>query len=168
MTIATFDYYPAVLYALDKISQGMTRTKACAAANITVAVFVKYVKEDERLQDLMVDAEQQGHDAMADALLSPDNNLLYGNTNPQMAKIVSDNIKWYLSKFNPKKFGEKVEIKHEITLDRAITDAMYAGRLRAIEGTTQPALPAPSNEDAIDVEFEIVDSEAELLAELLS
>lgn len=142
-----YDFYPAVLYAIDKISQGYTHTKACAEANISVATFNSYVRKDTQLQDMLMDADQQGYDAMADALLSPDNHLLYGQTNPQMAKVMSDNIKWVLARRDNKRFGDKMEVKHEFTMDRAITDAIDAARQRVHASTPI---------DVVDAEFEVL------------
>lgn len=151
MSSVPYDYVPAVLYAIDKISQGMSPTAACDEANIKIATFEAYVKRDPTLQELYVDAERRGYDAMADALLRPQHHTLYGETNPQMAKVVSDNIKWYLSKKKPKEYGERIEIKHEITLDRAITDAMDKARQRVLERPT------------IDVEYEEIETPPKMI-----
>lgn len=160
MTIP-YDYYPAVLYAIDRISQGKTRTSACDEANIDIGTFDRYVKADVELQTMLAEAEQRGHDAMADALLQPFNHRLYGHTDPKMAKVMSDNIKWLLGKRASKQYGEKLEIKHEITLDRAVVDALSRAKNRAMQGSL-PA-PEPTAEavpDFIDAEFvEIVDDD---------
>jgi hypothetical protein len=155
-----YDYYPAVLYAIDKISQGLTETAACDEANIKIATFRNYIKNDSLLQEQLAEAEQRGRDAMADALVQIDNHSIYGQSNPQMAKVVSDNIKWLLSKRDAKRFGEKLEVTHNITADRAITDALNAGRRRA-------AL-SHDEDDFIDVTPIIVQTEEEILAEILS
>lgn len=169
-----YDYYPAVLYAIDKISQGMSKTQACDKANINIPTFEKYVKEDQQLTMLLVDAERRGYDALADALLQPGNHLLYGETNPQMAKVMSDNIKWLLSKRRPKEFGDRIEIKHEISLDRAITDAMDAARQRATSRTLELSptdyvqLPAPIITEVVSNIVDVLTDDDELLDELLS
>lgn len=160
----SYDYYPAVLYAIDRISQGKTKTAACDDANISIAVFDKYVKENTELQEQLREAEQRGFDAMADALLQPHNHKLYGMTDSKMAKIMSENIKWLLSKRAQKVYGDKLEVKHEITLDRAVVDALARAKGRALQG----ALPAPDASNVVDAEYTVIDNEDDELSYLLS
>lgn len=141
-----YDYYPAVLYALDVISQGDTITEACDQANISVKTFEDYTRRDENLQELRLDAERRGHDALSEALIHIDNHRIHGQSDPKMAKVISDNIKWLLGKKDPKRFGDRIEIKHEMTLDVAITTALEAARQR-----TTPII-GQSVEDAVMVE----------------
>lgn len=136
-----YDYYRAALYAIDQLALGHTLTEACDMAHISVASFERYINDNDQLRQLFEEAERRGHDALTHALLHIDNHRIYGQSNPQMAKVMSDNIKWYLSKKDPKRFGERVQVEHSVTLDRAITDALNAARNRT-------ALPPP---DAIDV-----------------
>lgn len=147
----SYDYYPAVLYALDQIGQGRTLTDACDVSNISVATFDRYVKANPELQTMYEEMVHRGNDAMVDALINIDNHRIHGRSDPKMAKVVSDNIKWVVSKRDSKRFGEKIEVKHEITLDRAIVDALEQARNRVeyvdyVDVT--PALPAPSEDDA--------------------
>lgn len=166
-----YDYYPGVLRAITFISQGLTKTKACDEALIPVATFDSYVKSDVSLGALFMEAEQRGYDAMADALLAPDNHTQYGHTNPQMAKIQSDNIKWFLSKKRPKDYGERIEIKHEITLDRAITDAMDRAKARingtVIEHDPKEMTPVAITTSVISNIVHVVSEDDEIMAELL-
>lgn len=157
-----YDYYPAVLYAIDLVSKGYTKTAACDESNISVATFEKYINDNQQLRDLYEEADQRGADAMADALLQIGHHAIYGESDPKMAKVISDNIKWLLDKRHRKKYGEKVEIQHNITADRAIVDALIAGRNRAAQ-----AQLVYEDADIIDVE-PIVQTDDELLAQLLS
>jgi len=141
MSIIVYDQYPKVLRALELISQGRTQTFACDEAGISIHAFEKATDNDTSLQRLRIEAERRGYDALADGLLTinvlrkPDgSDNPYAETNPQMAKVVSDNIKWVLDKRDRKRFGAHVEIKHEITADKAITDALDAARRRAATG----------------------------------
>lgn len=159
----SYDFYPAVLYALNEISQGRTLTDACDRANISVQTFDAYVKRDKELQAMYEEAVQRGNDAMADALVNIDNHKIHGQSDAKMAKVISDNIKWVLGKRDSKRFGEKIEVKHEITMDRAIVSALEHARNRV---------------PVIDVDYErIVDvtpamltysEDDEILRELLS
>lgn len=130
-----YDYYPAVLYAINVIGQGNTLSEACDQSNISVATFRHWTNKDEQLQAMYDEAEQRSYDAMADALIKIDNHKIHGQSDPKMAKVISDNIKWVLGKRRPKEYGERVQIDTTISVDIAITTALDAARRR-----TAPAL----------------------------
>lgn len=125
-----YDYMPAVLYAIEKISQGETQTAACDLANITIPLFEKYVESNDELQDLLRDAVRRGTDALADSLLDPTHHSRY-TTDPKVMKVVSDNVKWVIGKRDSKRFGDKVTVDVNVTADRAIVEALQAGKRRA-------------------------------------
>lgn len=138
-----YDYYPAVLHALELVGQGQSITAAIAQARITIDAFEKTVNSDPSLQNLLVLAERRGQDALADGLLTMhqqykpgtlEDNPFY-TSDSRMARVLSDNMKWWLEKRNNRKFGQKVEQTVVLTLDRAITDALDAARIRATRGT---------------------------------
>jgi hypothetical protein len=138
-----YELYAAALYVIDEVGQGRTLTSACDMANLSLVSFKRHVASDASLQELLDEAVQRGNDALIDALIDVDTHALYGHLDSKMAKVQSDNIKWVLSKRDPGKFGDKIEIKHEISVDRAITDALAAARNRV-------ALPPPGAvEDAL-------------------
>lgn len=128
-----YENYCAVLYAIEKISQGKTPTAAVDAANISWATFTKYIETVPELATLKDEAEQRGADAMADGLVS-----IFDPTNPyhesdeKKAKIISDNIKWLLSRRFGRKYGEKIEIKQETTITHVITQQLEQARQRSI------------------------------------
>jgi len=154
----TYDYYPAVLYALGLFSQGHTVTEACDQSNIAIAVFERFTKENDELRDMYVEAERRSHDAMADALVNIDNHKVHGQSDPKMAKVISDNIKWVLSKRDTQRFGDRVQVDHSVSVDIAITTALDAARRR-----TAPQIEA---HDVIDAE--IVQDDETLMRQLLS
>jgi hypothetical protein len=160
MTLS-YDYMPAVLYAIDLISQGLTETEACDKSNIRIAVFKRYINDIPQLQELYAEADQRGADAMADALVSIDNHKHYGRSDPKMAKVISDNIKWVLSKRKVKQYGDRVVVEHSVTMDRAITDALIAARNRG----SKNFLPSPTVEATFS---EIEESDEEIMRQLLS
>lgn len=140
-----YDHYPAVLQAIDLLSQGNTLTKACDDANLSISTFYHYVRKDEELNAMYVEADQRGSDAMADALVNIDNHRVHGQSDPKMAKVISDNIKWVLGKRKPKEYGDRVQVDHSVTVDVAITTALDAARRRTgtlpeiIDAETVPA-----------------------------
>lgn len=129
--LPSFDYFPKVLQVIDLISQGRTKTYACDTADITISAFESHVKQHKDLQELLFEAETRGYDAMADMLVTIDHYGEYAQSDPKMAKVISDNIKWLLEKRKSKQYGQKVEVTHNLTADKAITDALNAGRNRA-------------------------------------
>lgn len=158
MMTLPYDYMPALLNVFDLISQGYTETAACDHVKLSISTFKHYIKNNEELQEMYDEAFQRGTDAMADALLNPDNHALYGHSDAKMAKVQSDNIKWFLSKRRPKDFGDRIEVNHHLTADKAITQALLAARNRV------PLLEDVEEADFIDVTPE--PSDEELMAEL--
>lgn len=160
--MTAYDYLPLVMKAIEIISGGTTRTDACDEAGITIPTFEAYVNRTPELQELLAEAERRSYDALADALINIDNHHLHGRSDPKMAKVISDNIKWLLSKRSTKTYGDKIEVTHNLTADRAITDAIMQGRSRVAQ-----ALLAPPAE-AIDAEFAVVEeSDEDIMAEIL-
>lgn len=133
-----YDYMPNVLYAINLIGQGHTKTRACDESHVSPAILERVSKSDPLVADMLTEAEQRSYDAMADALINIDNHKVHGQSDPKMAKVISDNIKWVLSKRRPKDFGDRVQVDHSVTVDVAITTALDAARRRV-----GPALPAP-------------------------
>lgn len=155
-----YDNIPRVLQAIEYISTGYTETRACDFAGIGIAAFKNTIKDNDDLQALYTEAMQRGYDAMAEALLEPDNHAIYGHSDPKMAKVQSDNIKFFLERRDAKRYGQRVEVNHHLTADKAITQALLAARQRA--------LPPPSSEDIIDVVPISVQTEEDLMRELFA
>jgi hypothetical protein len=136
MTKNVYLDYPRASKVINLISQGLTITNACMQEGITLHAFRKAVNNNEDLQELLEEAEQMSHDAMADLLLTMDrvdSGNPYAQSDPKMVNAISSNIKWYLEKKNPKKFGNRVSVDHTITADKAIIAALTEGRQRALE-----------------------------------
>jgi len=125
------DYLTGVMRALDLIGQGYSQTRACDVAKITVSTFKHYVKSTPELIAIFDDAEQRGHDALADVLLDIDNHPYYGTNDPKAQRVLSENIKWFLSRKRPAQYGDKMLVTHNITMDRVIVDALTRGAERA-------------------------------------
>ena len=153
-----YDYMPLVMQAIEYISIGYTETRACDYARVNITTFKNYIKNSDELQALHAEAMQRGYDAMAEALLEPDNHAIYGHSDPKMAKVQSDNIKFFLERRDSKRYGQKVEVNHNLTADKAITQALMAARQRS--------LPPPVY-DIIDI-VPVQQTEAEMLEELFA
>lgn len=125
------DIFPQVMRALDLIGQGRTKTSACDEAGITTATFDNYVRSTPELHAIADNAEQRGFDTLAEILLEIDRHEHYGSADPKQQKVISDNIKWYLSRKRPQQYGDKVTVDVNITADKAITDALSRAKDRA-------------------------------------
>lgn len=122
------DMYPKVLGVLTLLSQGRTLTEACDDQRISFHAFRQYVNAVPELSGLYTDAEQRGYDVMADALLNIFGDPKYGETEPKRAKIISDNIKWYLARKRPALYGDRSIVEHQITADKTIVEALSRGK----------------------------------------
>lgn len=104
---------------------------------IAPAVFKRYVEADLQLKEMFESAEQRGYDTLADLLINPFDNIVFGDTDVKKIKLICDNIKWFLSRKRPQQYGDKSVVEHQITADRAIIDAMQQGKQRAIKGVVE-------------------------------
>lgn len=148
-----YDAYPTAIAIIDRISQGLTVSKACRERNVRPSWFKKLVDSDAELGRLLLDAEVDGNDALADSLLDLDSrDSLYSSTDPKMLKQYADNVKWLLGHRDRKRFGDSVEIKHEHTLAFVVTDALDQARARisnAMIDVTPKQIAAPIDDAAI-------------------
>lgn len=145
------DVYGRVMHALDLISQGKTETKACSEARITKHTLEHYLGQDDFLAMLAAEAVQRGYDVMADILLHIDTDMEYGSSDPKIMKIKSDNIKWFLSRKNGLKYGDRLTVENIITADKTVVEMLSRGKQRAIEGKLVPSLVHGVVEDVVAV-----------------
>ncbi len=128
---------PKVLNVLEHMCQGHTLTKACDLERIAVVTFKQYVTASPELQVQFEAAEQRGLDTLADLLINPFDNLIFGDTDVKKIRIICENIKWFLSRKRPTQYGDKSIVEHQITADRQIIDALQRGKERAIQGVIE-------------------------------
>lgn len=131
MNMLAADIYSRVMSALTFLSQGRTLTSACAEAGLSAVTLQKYVNSTPELRDAFIEAEQSGYDTLADILLNIFEDSTYGHTETKKAKIISDNIKWYLARKRPSQYGDRTIVETHITADKAIVEALSRGRERA-------------------------------------
>jgi hypothetical protein len=168
----SYDYYPKVLQVIEAIGNGLTETRACDERQIGIVTFKKYIKNDDNLREQYEEAMQRGFDAIAEALLNPfDTTKTYGESDTQKAALISANMKWFLSKRAARIYGERVEVAHTITADRAITQALERARLRnqgEIIDVTPNTVPLALVEYVTDelVPYLLSDEDYEIMREL--
>lgn len=127
-----YERYADAMRVIELVAEGRTLTAACRDVRMPYGTFRKLLASSETLRDLYAEAEHQSYDLMAEALLEIETHELYGTQDARMAKVMSDNIKWLLSKRRPKDFGDKVQVEVNVTADRAIVDALERAKHRAI------------------------------------
>src|SRR5688572_8020453 len=140
--LTTVDNYTKVINVIVLISQGHTLTSACDEQRISFDVFRREVNKVPELSALFVDAEQRSYDVMADALLDPfgvRQANTYGEQDPKRAKIMSDNIKWYLARKRPYQYGDKSIIEHQFTADKTIVEALQRGKDNVMKALVEDA-----------------------------
>jgi hypothetical protein len=139
-----------VIAVLTLISQGKTPTAACAEVGVSWSTVLKHASATPEMKDMLVNARQSGFDTLADILLEIDTHAM-GSSDPKIMKVLSDNIKWYLAKHAPQKYGEKVTVEHNITADRAVVDALSRGKQRALHGKVIDAVVHEVVEEVVHI-----------------
>lgn len=132
--------YSRVMRVLELISQGRTPTAACDDQRIAWSTVRKYLEQNTELQEAFNDAEQRGIDTLADILLDINGHHHYGTTDVAKQKVISDNIKWYISRKRPKQYGDRVVVENTFTMDRVVLDALERGKQRALAGRVLDAV----------------------------
>lgn len=148
--------YPLVMRAIELIGQGRTDTAACALVGLTVSTLRKYIRETPELHGLYEDADARRYDMMADTLVEIDSHCaIAGVSDVKVMKVLSDNIKWFLSRKRPQQYGERITVENHITADRAIINALERGAARAV---------AAQVANTIDVDYTVVSPARQLSA----
>lgn len=152
-----YDVFPRVQAALGYLARGYTLTRACDTAQLSPSTFRRWIETSPELKDQFSDAEQRGYDTMADVLLDIFADPHLGQTDATKAKIISDNIKWYLARKRPAQYGDRTLVDIHVTADKAIVEALARGRERAEHGqiedaafTVIPSLPSKQTDDIPD------------------
>lgn len=155
--------YTQCMGAIDLISQAWTETAACDECRISVRAFRKYTEENDELRELRDEAIVRGYDRMADKLLDPFGDKLYGDSDPKRAKLVSDNMKWLLARRRPDQYSERVKIEHTVTADRAIIEALERGRERVssmvIDTVARDITPRVLSAPLPVIDLDVIDDE---------
>jgi hypothetical protein len=107
---------------LDRIAEGYTITEACAEFDVDPRAFLKDRKAHPDLQAAFVIAQEVGAEAQADTLY----NIHQRVRDPLMARVVSENRRWLLSKRVAATYGDKlqVETQHNADLTTILKEAI--------------------------------------------
>lgn len=111
----------------------MTEVKACDAEEILPKRFHAILKQSEELRTIYEEAMERGTDTLVDMLTDPEALMDLCQNDVNLVKVLSNNLMWVASRRVRRKYGDKVEIDHTLTVtaDKAITAALDAGLERA-------------------------------------
>jgi hypothetical protein len=137
--------YIKLVSIIQKVAEGTTLKSACAQFSIPRVEAMRAIRSDTRLTEMLQAAQQDHQDTLSETLLKIDNDLEYGHTDPKMAKVVSENIKWYLARNNPAKFGERIKVETTHTADSVILAALNAAKARVIDVTDYKVIAEAGN-----------------------
>lgn len=116
---------------LERVATGDTASTVCRELGIRPNLFNLKCYHHPALRNAHSQAQVAASDALAERVLDiPDE-----EPDVQRARLKSDNIKWYVAKINPRKYGDSLNVN--VTEEVSLRDAMAAARERVgsvIEG----------------------------------
>lgn len=130
---------------LKAMHEGTSLRKAAKAQRISPGAFLFWVDADEELAERYARARARLLDFQAEELEQIGERAAKAKSATKVAglRLQSDNRKWLLSKLAPKKYGERLELKHGggITVSKhdlsdADLEAIAAGRSAGAAGKT--------------------------------
>lgn len=122
--------------ALSLAIKGDTVTKIAEALLLTNWLFYRARVADPSFNQAFHDARAEGVNNQVDRL----DNIHDEFEDPQVMRVVSDNIKWKASKLNPKTYGDKLDVNVTQTVD--ISGALDEAKKRIKDVTPiVPELP---------------------------
>lgn len=125
-------------YLIQSLRKGMTFTKALKEIGIDQSTVWDWRQEDTVFQTNIIQAREEGADAQADSLLSAHEDI----EDTLKARLFSDNTKWVLERRASQKFGNRLAIDMNNTID--IRGALIDAQARVIKSR--------ESQNAIEVE----------------
>lgn len=122
---------------LDAIAEGMLITEACALHGVDRKAFFDARRRHPDLQAAYDAAQELGAEAQADTL----HDIHKRVRDPLMARVVSDNRKWLLSKRQAATYGDKLPI-----------EAQHNADLAAILKEAIARIPRPHDDQPLTIE----------------
>lgn len=132
--------------AINMAIEGQTIQKIADTLCIDAYHFWKSRQDDPDFSNKFAQARQEGIHLAVDKL----DTVHEAHPDPQVARIVSDNIKWKASKLNPGTYGDRldVNVNHTVDLGGALADA----KNRALASTARTMIDVtPESEEDDDI-----------------
>ena len=123
---------------LERISSGETVTKACEELGITKSAALNWVTDNrDGFADRYRRARENFYDAMAEHLLHLSD---VGTGDVHRDRLASDNRKWLLARLAAHKYGDKMQVTADVSINTQDTKALEA-KLAALLARLNPAEP---------------------------
>lgn len=115
---------------VDYVSDGMPLIRACDALGLSRMAVYTLIERDEKFRADMEAARAIGYDKLAEECLAiaddASDDVIDGRANKEFiarSRVRVDTRRWLLSKWHPKRYGEKLEVEtHNRNLDVTISD----------------------------------------------
>ena len=113
---------------LDLLANGQTLAKACESVGLSTGQFMQRLPNRTSLAHAFVCARDAGAEVLADSLLG----ITEQEADVNRARLKSDNIKWILSRRHAAKFGDRIDVNVNATVDLTSAISEARNRLRPI------------------------------------
>ena len=92
----------------EQMEQGVSLRKACEKEGVKNNTFLDFIEKDKDLAEQYARSRQKGQDARFEGMLDYAKE---SKDDPYTKKLYIDTLKWVLSKQQPKKYGDKLEVE---------------------------------------------------------
>ena len=113
---------------LDLLANGQTLAKACESVGLSTGQFMQRLPNRTSLAHAFVCARDAGAEVLADSLLG----ITEQEADVNRARLKSDNIKWILSRRHAAKFGDRIDVNVNATVDLTSAISEARNRLRPV------------------------------------
>ena len=113
---------------LDLLANGQTLAKACETVGLSTGQFMQRLPSRTSLAHAFICARDAGAEVLADSLLG----LTDTEADVNRARLKSDNIKWILSRRHAAKFGDRIDVNVNATVDLTSAISEARNRLRPV------------------------------------
>ena len=100
------DILKACLQICDDVQNGLSLVNACRKNNLSRSAFYEKLNCDENLANKYARARERSTDSMLDEFDALMKKLEAGEIDSSTARVLLDALKWKLSKFYPKMYGD--------------------------------------------------------------
>ncbi|MEE8549027.1 MAG: hypothetical protein V3S74_06100 [Alphaproteobacteria bacterium] len=113
--------------------------RAAKALNHDLKTFFRWAEKHPQFKAQFDAAREAGYYRLAESLMD----VADQERDPQKARLKADNIKWLLSKWNPKKYGDRIDINvvnNNVSISVALEEARKRLQPPVIEGEAEEVL----------------------------
>ena len=91
----------------EQLEQGVSLRKACEKEGVKNNTFLDFISKDKELSEQYARSRQKGQDARFEDMLDY---VRESKDDPNTKNLYINTLKWVLSKQQPKKYGDKLEV----------------------------------------------------------